>query len=182
MSCWPAGASRMAEVSCPVPAPPAGLAALWAPAAPAAPGRATAPLATAPMAADGLLAATAPRADEELLAGLPEQPASGIAISVSPAATAGAASIERRMPLGRRPAPGRLRPSGHDSGRSRRAGHGSAGHARGHGRRSAREQLAGGPGRRTARTVLPIVGSRRSVGQHHLQQGRAVLLRGPVAE
>src|SRR5580693_6448682 len=117
MSCWPAGASRAPEASCPAPADPAALlepdAAL---AAPATAGEAMAPLAAW---ASGAPSAGADAADEEALP--PEQPASAaIEISASPAGSATSSSRRRRgaataavrvfrMLLGRRPAPDRLR-------------------------------------------------------------------------
>src|SRR5215469_15348886 len=183
MSCWPAGESLAAEAAWPFPpaaeraplpelAPPATGA--WADEASA--GAATAPLATAPLAA-------------ELLAPLPEQPVSAaIAISASPAGTATRKRVVR-MPVGRWLAPGRLRSEvtiGHRGSPRRHPVMGSAHlrgvHPRGRGRRLAREQLAGDPGRRTAGAVFALLGSWRAVGQHHRQPGGAVVRRGQVAE
>src|ERR1700729_1896761 len=120
MSCWPAGASRAPEASCPAP-PPAGPAWLLplAAAAELAGSAAMAGEATEPLAAWPLRAPGADEADEEALP--PEQPASAaIEISASPAGSATSSSRRRRgaataavrvfrMLLGRRPAPDRLR-------------------------------------------------------------------------
>src|SRR6266516_3983108 len=102
MSCWPAGESLAAEAAWPVPpaaplpelAPPAELAMPLAAGAWA--GEASAGAASAPLAG-------------VLLPPLVQPPSAAIAISVSPAGSATRRRVVR-MSLGRRPAPGRLRP------------------------------------------------------------------------
>ncbi len=50
-----------------------------------------------------------------------------------------------------------------------------------HARRPSREPLAGNSLRRAARAFLPVIGSRRPVGQHDRQPGRAVFRRRALA-